>query len=422
MPTDDRLIPAGDDPFASDVSADDNAKHAEQVEPPSSTTEAAITSSPPIVNESPPSVLPVPRKPHPGFWWALLWCLGYLIVTQLIPGLVVPIIILIADVSSAPTLKDGMEQLRNPEAVEDLQKRSLLPMLIQAEVLGVVVSWLVIRLMIGKDWQRRLALRRPAVLHVLLVLLGLPALIVVANVAYLQFQEWIPGFKRLGLPDISHVMEQTRYWPWQVTVLAIGLGPGICEELWCRGFLGQGLVGRYGVLLGVLLTSFFFGLIHVDPPHAAIAACLGVVLHFVYLTSRSLWLPMLLHFLNNSLAVLSFSRELPRNIAFDTLKTAMAVLDPSDTDPAVEVLAAGTVVLGVIAAALYQTRARIAPADASSQAIWQPAYPGVEYPPPGSGAVVVCPRLRLELAALVLISIAGFWEMVYMAYLKQQFR
>src|SRR5690349_13090202 len=34
--------------------------------------------------ETLPIALPVP-EPHPGFWWSLLWCVGYLVVTQGIP-------------------------------------------------------------------------------------------------------------------------------------------------------------------------------------------------------------------------------------------------------------------------------------------------------------------------------------------------
>src|SRR5438874_282489 len=30
-----------------------------------------------------------PGPPHPGFWWAVLWCLLMLIVTQFIPGMII---------------------------------------------------------------------------------------------------------------------------------------------------------------------------------------------------------------------------------------------------------------------------------------------------------------------------------------------
>src|SRR5437764_15430946 len=93
-------------------------------------------------------------------------------------------------------------------------------------------------------------------------------------------------------------------WPWAFAVLVIGLGPGIGEELWCRGFLGRGLVGTHGYMAGVVMASFFFGLIHVDPAQGTMAMLMGLWLHFVYLMTRSLLAPVMLHFLNNSVAVL----------------------------------------------------------------------------------------------------------------------
>src|SRR5438874_2550573 len=49
---------------------------------------------PPVVELPPPDPLPAPpapRPPHPGFWWAVVWCLIFLIFTQILP--VVPIIV-----------------------------------------------------------------------------------------------------------------------------------------------------------------------------------------------------------------------------------------------------------------------------------------------------------------------------------------
>src|SRR5262249_41293070 len=75
------------------------------------------------------------------------------------------------------------------------------------------------------------------------------------------------------------------------------------EELFFRGFLGRGLIGRYGVLAGVLLTSLLFGTIHVHPILICGAAAFGICVHLIYLATRSLWVPALLHFLNNAFVV-----------------------------------------------------------------------------------------------------------------------
>ena len=43
---------------------------------------------------------------------------------------------------------------------------------------------------------------------------------------------------------------------------------------------------------------------------------MGFLLHYVYLTTRCLWLPMLLHFLNNAGAAVLSNKEVLRRMAF----------------------------------------------------------------------------------------------------------
>ena len=63
------------------------------------------------------------------------------------------------------------------------------------------------------------------------------------------------------------------------------------------------MIANLGLWGGVLLTSFLFGWMHLHPVHVFAVMPLGLVIHVVYLWSRSFWIPMLLHFLNNFWAV-----------------------------------------------------------------------------------------------------------------------
>src|SRR5262249_5460877 len=94
--------------------------------------------------------------------------------------------------------------------------------------------------------------------------------------------------------------------PWWAAMLIIAVTPAFSEEFWCRAFLGRGLVGRHGLFMGIAWTSLFFGAIHVFPQQAAMAVIMGAVLHSAYVASRSLLIPMLMHYLNNSLSVFSY--------------------------------------------------------------------------------------------------------------------
>jgi membrane protease YdiL (CAAX protease family) len=341
-----------------------------------------------------------PRKPHPGFWWSLLWCIGFVLVTQ-VPGAIVAVMIIVfLSVTNKSLLEQAGNATPGPLAVYSSPGgvAAFAAAFVVNELLVVGVSLLVIRLVVGPDWPRRLALRRPGLIHSALVVLSLPALVLLGNLTYeiLRSVLHLPSFSDLGLGGMEEMVKVFNKWPWGLAVLVIGLGPGIGEELWCRGFLGRGLVGRYGVFWGVLASSFFFGLIHVDPCQGTMAMIMGLWLHFVYLTTRSLLAPMFLHFCNNSLAVVASRLPL------------LGQIEDNAIDIPWYVFAAAAVLLAAVAYALYQSRARLAPANGEGPDFWQPPYPSVEYPPPGSGTTVVHPRPSTTVVVGILAGIAGF--------------
>lgn len=80
------------------------------------------------------------------------------------------------------------------------------------------------------------------------------------------------------------------------------VGP-IAEEVFFRGFLQQALVRRIGTIKGVLLASFFFAAFHVDIAYFAPLFLSGLLLGMLRVKFRSLWAPILLHIINNTVAV-----------------------------------------------------------------------------------------------------------------------
>ena len=153
-----------------------------------------------------------------------------------------------------------------------LQDQLLAPALFMSQLLVIGFSLLVLRLVVGKQWTRKIGLRLPALKHVALALAGLPALSILGGAVGELARKHLWGFHDWGL-DVESQVKQMATLPLAFLILMIGVGPGIGEELWFRGFLGRGLVGRYGVIVGVLITSFFFGAMHVDPPQAAGRPC-----------------------------------------------------------------------------------------------------------------------------------------------------
>jgi len=84
-------------------------------------------------------------------------------------------------------------------------------------------------------------------------------------------------------------------------MLLIVVAP-LAEEIFFRGFLYQAFRNSFGVLPGALLSAVIFGAIHFEFFKLVQLAILGVILALLFEKTRSLWSPIMLHALNNSLA------------------------------------------------------------------------------------------------------------------------
>lgn len=325
---------------------------------------------PPVVHPEP--VRPAPKaQPHLG--WAILWNLGFAIVLfgTLIAIVIGAVIVLIAM---------GDQRIKNMGAEgEPAIPRPLADTLAISfpigYLAGLAFALVALRVVVGRDWPRQIGLRRPALVHVVLVIVALPGFIIASEFVAATLIKLFGSGE--GESQEKMLRELFLPFPWWFAVFAIGVCPGVVEELWCRGFLGRGLVGRYGWPLGIALTSLFFGMLHMFPIwYVIVTGTMGVGLHLIYLATKSLWASMLLHALNNSISalvsigVISGGR-MDRNL---------------DANP----LLAGLLAFGLLVfagVALGTGRARVVPIDPTLPA-WEPPFPGVAHPPPGANGVV----------------------------------
>jgi membrane protease YdiL (CAAX protease family) len=344
------------------------------------------------------AVLPPPRRPGFGFWKAVLFLLLFLVVTQGGAGLFATAYVFIAIANGVKLPLDRPDFILLPEARGLVQATILFQ-----TALTAAFAILMLRLNAGKGWTRRFALRAPPLQHLVLALIGMPALLVVGLPLEKLALRHLPTMKDLGLPfNMEAVIKTTQSWPWAIAVLAVGVGAAVGEELWFRGFMGQGLGARLGRLKAVIICSLMFGLIHVEPPQAVMAVPMGVIFHLSYLASRSLLIPMLLHFLNNSIAVLAISETGNVGIA-NSLEVSM------QHQPVI-FWAAAMLLLLVVFLAFYQTRVRIFTPHGTEAP--DALYPHVELPPTSSSNKAIAGPLPLFTVGL-LITTTGLFAAVW---------
>ncbi len=253
------------------------------------------------------AVTPPPVSRPVGAWEALVWT-GVYALSQF-----VAVCLTLAIISFAALGWNSLSTERMLELFLVLEiDHSFL--VFGASTLGAALILLpLVKWRLGASWREQLHMEPPSGRHSLLIFGAVLPLAIVSNELYRVCQGWFG----LAAGDTNQLVQSLSFQvSYPILVVAIALGPAVGEELVFRGLIGQGLVQRWGLLRGVCTTAALFALAHVSPAHAMATLPLGLFLHWVYLQTRSLWAPILLHFLNNLLVItLAHFRlgELPAN-------------------------------------------------------------------------------------------------------------
>ncbi len=89
---------------------------------------------------------------------------------------------------------------------------------------------------------------------------------------------------------------------WRALVLTTVLLPALAEELLLRGLV-QGEYEKYGITIGVLLTSLIFALFHTNLLHLPALFIAGVFYGVLTVLFRSVWPAVLAHAVNNAVVL-----------------------------------------------------------------------------------------------------------------------
>ena len=82
-------------------------------------------------------------------------------------------------------------------------------------------------------------------------------------------------------------------------LLTLVVAAPLFEEFFFRGLLFSRWAARWGFTRSLLLSSFLFGILHTDPVGAFVFGCAMCI---IYMRTRTLWVPIAVHALNNVLA------------------------------------------------------------------------------------------------------------------------
>ena len=132
-----------------------------------------------------------------------------------------------------------------------------------------------------------------------------------------QFESWAKGMEDQYKKALLAMTQMKSWVDLCFAIIAVALIPAIVEELFFRASLQKILLDWFGKpYWAIVVTAIIFSAFHFSYYGFLSRLSLGIVLGCIYYFSKTIWLPMLMHFINNAIGVstLYFVRADPKKV------------------------------------------------------------------------------------------------------------
>jgi len=146
------------------------------------------------------------------------------------------------------------------------------------------------------------------------ILLALTGLLLSGSMATLtekipvpsSFKQWAEELEASYKQAMMVMTKMNSIGDLMINLFAVALIPAIVEELYFRGTLQKTLSAWSGKpIVAIVVTAIIFSAFHFSYFGFLSRMVLGIVLGFIFEYSRTIWLPILLHFINNGIAIVT---------------------------------------------------------------------------------------------------------------------
>ncbi len=350
------------------------------------------------------------RPPGPGIPEAIAWMLGVILVHVI--GMVAAVfVVLFLQIVSMSTGGEPPSNAELQATIMGLPETYGLELMTIEMLVFLVVAVAATRVRLGPRTPNLLGIRSLKMNHLLLICaVSIPISLMCGGFHQLTLGIWneyfahLPGmgfFEHLNVNESIKPLGESA--PIGLLFLVVAVAPAIGEEVIFRGIIGRGLVARHGILAGVIMTSLLFAVVHIHPAHVVALLPLAFFIHLIYLVTRSILAPMLLHLLNNSLAV----------VLLKISATTPALADASEPNMPWYVMVISAGVVGLVGWTLWKSRVEYRTEDGE---LWSPGYPSVEIPPVAVGASLTMVKCSAGLRRGA-IGLAGAFSLMFVVSL-----
>ncbi len=236
----------------------------------------------------------------------ILIAIGYFLMGNLLTGLISMVLAKL----NGQDFNEFMQRLDGNSPVED--RNLIRSVLFMNHVFGFILPAIFTTMLVYKsEAVKYLKLEKlPNIRQVSLAFLLLIVSVPLVQYSYLlnkmvHLPKWMMDLEQDTSKMLEAIIKKDYWYESVLNVLLIGAVPAIGEEMMFRGILQQQL-GRIfkNEHVMVWLSAAIFSAIHMQFEGFLARMVLGALLGYLFVWTRNLWVPMIVHLLNNSLQII----------------------------------------------------------------------------------------------------------------------
>jgi hypothetical protein len=181
------------------------------------------------------------------------------------------------------------------------------------QTIGVFIfPSLVVALLVSRQPYKELGFNRInqglLLLSIVFMIIALPGINLIASLnAEIPMPTWMVEMEKASEVLTKAFLITDNFSLFALNLLMVGILPAIGEELFFRGVLQKYLCKMTrNTFWGVLITALIFSAIHMQFQGFVPRFLLGMIFGYLYVWTRSIWVPIIVHFVNNGLATFAY--------------------------------------------------------------------------------------------------------------------
>ena len=125
--------------------------------------------------------------------------------------------------------------------------------------------------------------------------------------ASIPLPQWMESSQESNFALLEQTLNMSHFSELITSLILVGALASIGEELIFRGIVQNQLIKAISnPHIAIIITSLIFGGFHMQFERLLPLSFLGLILGYSYYYTKSLWTPIILHFINNGLQVVAF--------------------------------------------------------------------------------------------------------------------